>query len=370
MTVPFLDLQASYLEIQEEIETAVLGSLRSGRYIGGPEVEAFEREFAAFVEADHCVSLANGLAALQLAMKALDIGPGDEVLVPSNTFIATWLAVSEVGAVPIPVEPRNDSCNIDPDRIEAAITPRTKAIIPVHLYGQPADLDPVVAIARRHGLFVIEDAAQAQGARYKGKPLGSHGDIIAWSFYPGKNLGAAGDAGAITTNREDLAERVTLLRNYGSRVRYVNEVQGYNSRLDPVQAAILRVKLKHLRRWNARRVEIAARYTSEIRSNSVILPHVADWAEPVWHIYSIRHHERDSLREKLAKAGVETLIHYPIPPHLQQAYAALGYNEGAFPIAETMADTLISLPIGPAMTDEDVSFVITAVRRVLAEVEA
>nr|WP_294810979.1 DegT/DnrJ/EryC1/StrS family aminotransferase [uncultured Sphingomonas sp.] len=360
MMVPFLDLQTSYLEIQKEIETAVLDSLRSGRYIGGPEVEIFEQEFANFVKARHCVSLANGLAALHLAMKALGIGRGDEVIVPSNTFIATWLAVSEVGAIPVPVEPCSDSFNMDPAKIEGAITPRTKAIIPVHLYGQPADLDAIITIARQHGLHVVEDAAQAQGALYKGRPVGSHGDIVAWSFYPGKNLGAAGDAGAITTNNEDLAERVALLRNYGSRERYVNEVQGYNSRLDPVQAAILLVKLKHLRVWNARRAKIAARYTSEITSNTIVLPQVPDWAEPSWHLFCIRHPQRDQLRERLTAAGVETLVHYPIPPHLQKAYAELGYEKGAFPIAEGMADTLISLPIGPAMRDEQVDRVISA----------
>ena len=360
MTIPFLDLQASYRELQDEIEAAVLDSLRSGRYIGGPEVELFEREFADFVKADHCVSVANGLAALHLALKALDIGRGDEVIVPSNTFIATWLAVSEVGAVPIPVEPRNDSFNIDPDRIEAAITPRTKAIIPVHLYGQPADLDPVIVIARRYGLYVIEDAAQAQGALYKGRPIGAHGDIVAWSFYPGKNLGAAGDAGAVTTDRADLADRIALLRNYGSRKRYVNEVQGYNSRLDPVQAAILRVKLRHLREWNRRRAGIAARYTAQIPSGTITLPMVPDWAQPAWHLFCIRHPHRDTLRDRLAMAGVETLIHYPIPPHRQQAYADLGYGANAFPIAEAMATTLLSLPIGPAMTDAQVDQVIAA----------
>jgi dTDP-4-amino-4,6-dideoxygalactose transaminase len=360
MTVPFLDLQTSYREIQDELETAVIASLRSGRYIGGPEVEAFEREFADFVEADHCVTVANGLDALRLALRALGVGRGDEVIVPSNTFIATWLAVSDLGAVPVPVEPRNDTCNIDPALIEAAITPRTRCIIPVHLYGQPADLDPILAIARRHGLSVLEDAAQAQGARYKGKPVGAHGDIVAWSFYPGKNLGAAGDAGAVTTNRADLADQVALLRNYGSRERYVNEVQGCNSRLDPVQAAILRVKLRHLRGWNERRVQIAARYAAAVNSNAIVMPIVPDWAEPSWHLFCIRHPARDTVREKLAAAGVETLIHYPVPPHLQQAYADLGYEPGAFPIAEEMATTLISLPIGPNMTDDQVDRVVAA----------
>ena len=360
MSVPFLDLQASYLEIQDEIEAAVLGSLRSGRYIGGPDVEAFEREFAAFVQAEHCVAVSNGLSALHLALKALDIGPNDEVIVPSNTFIATWLAVSEVGALPVPVEPRVDSCNIDPDRIEAALTPRTRAIIPVHLYGQPADLDPILELARRHGLAVIEDAAQAQGAVYAGRPVGAHGDIVTWSFYPGKNLGAAGDAGAITTDRVDLADRIAMLRNYGSRERYVNEVQGYNSRLDPVQAAILRVKLRHLPAWNERRARIAARYHTEITDPAIVPPYVIGRARSAWHLYCIRHTDRDALRTRLSASGIETLIHYPIPPHLQAAYAGLGYGRGDFPIAESMADTLVSLPIGPTMSDDQVDRVIAA----------
>lgn len=360
MIVPFLDLQASYREIQNELEAAALSSLRSGRYIGGADVESFESEFAAFVEAGHCVAVSNGLSALHLAMRALGIGLGDEVIVPSNTFIATWLAVNEVGAVPVPVEPHDNSCNINPDLIEAAITSRTRAIIPVHLYGQPADLDPILALARKHGLFVVEDAAQAQGARYKGRAIGGHGDIVAWSFYPGKNLGAAGDAGAITTNNAALARQVALLRNYGSRQRYVNEVRGYNSRLDPVQAAILRVKLRHLAEWNGRRKRIAARYNSEITSNSITLPHVPDWADPAWHLYCIRHVDREVLQAKLSAAGIETLVHYPIPPHLQKAYADMGYSQGAFPIAEDMAATLLSLPIGPEMRDDQIDKVIAA----------
>lgn len=360
MTIPFLDLQASYREIQDDLEAEVLRSLRSGRYIGGPDVERFEHTFAAFVEAKHCVGVANGLDALRLALRALDIGAGDEVIVPSNTFIATWLAVSDVGATPVPVEPCADTYNIDPDLIPAAITSRTKAIIAVHLYGQPATLDPILALAHAHGLSVIEDAAQAHGARYKGRRIGAHGDIVTWSFYPGKNLGAVGDAGAITTNRADLADRVAVLRNYGSRERYVNEVQGYNSRLDPVQAAVLSVKLRHLDRWNARRTEIAARYAATVKTNALVMPVVPNWAEPSWHLFCIRHPERDALRAALVEAGVETLIHYPFPPHLQQAYAELGYGEGAFPIAEEMAQTLLSLPIGPELTDKQVDLVVAA----------
>lgn len=361
MKVPFLDLGASYRELQYEIEAEVLRSLRSGWYIGGADIEAFENDFAAFTGTQYCIGVANGLEALHLALRALDVGPGDEVIVPSNTFIATWLAVSECGAVPVPVEPDQATYNIDVGRVEAAITPKTRAIIPVHLYGQPANLDPLLELARCHGLRLLEDAAQAQGARYKGMPVGGSGDIVAWSYYPGKNLGALGDAGAVTTNDEGLADRIRVLRNYGSRQRYVNEVQGYNSRLDPVQAAVLRVKLRNLPEWNARRTRIASRYSAELAGCGLILPFVPEWADPVWHLYCIRHPQRDRLRERLAAAGVETLIHYPIPPHLQGAYAGLGYQKGAFPVAESMAETLISLPIGPAMNEQQVNRVISAV---------
>lgn len=361
MKIPFLDLGASYRELQEEIEAEVLRSLRSGWYIGGADVEAFENDFAVFTGAQHCVGVANGLEALLLALRALGVGPGDEVIVPSNTFIATWLAVSECGAAPVPVEPDIATFNIDAAKIEAMITPRTKAIIVVHLYGQPANLDDILEIARKHGLRVLEDAAQAQGARYKGVPIGGYGDVVAWSFYPGKNLGALGDAGAVTTNDEGFADRIRTLRNYGSRQRYVNEMQGYNSRLDPVQAAVLRIKLRHLSDWNARRTRVAARYSAELADCGLLLPFVPEWADPVWHLYCVRHPQRDLFRECLAEAGVETLIHYPIPPHLQGAYAGLGYQKGEFPVAESMADTLISLPIGPAMYEQQVDHVIAAV---------
>lgn len=360
MKVPFLDLGASYRELQDEIEAEVLRSLRSGWYIGGADVEAFEADFAAFTGAGCCVGVANGLEALRMGLLALDVRPGDEVIVPSNTFIATWLAVSECGAVPVPVEPDVATCNIDVSRIEEAITPKTRVIIPVHLYGQPSDLDPVLELARQHGLRVLEDAAQAQGACYKAKPVGSHGDVVAWSFYPGKNLGALGDAGAITTNDEALADRIRVLRNYGSRQRYVNEVQGYNSRLDPVQAAILKVKLRYLPEWNTRRAKIAAKYSKELVDCGLLLPHVPEWAEPAWHLYCVRHPQRDKLREYMSESGVETLIHYPIPPHLQMAYSELQYGKGKFPVAEAMADTLISLPIGPAMSEVQVDRVISS----------
>jgi dTDP-4-amino-4,6-dideoxygalactose transaminase len=249
--IPFLDLKAPYLELKAETDAAIARVVGSGWYVGGPEVEAFEAEYAQYCGAAHAVGVANGLDALHLALRAMGVGVGDEVIVPSNTYIATWLAVSQCGGTPVPVEPDERTYNINPALIEAAITPKTKAILPVHLYGQPADMDAILAVARQHKLLVLEDGAQAHGARYKGKRLGAHGHAVAWSFYPGKNLGAMGDGGAVTTNDADLAERIRVLRNYGSRVKYVNDVQGYNSRLDPLQAAILRVKLAHLDEWNA-----------------------------------------------------------------------------------------------------------------------
>jgi dTDP-4-amino-4,6-dideoxygalactose transaminase len=362
LTIPFLDLGAAYREIQAELESAVLASLRSGWYIGGQDVEAFEREFAAYTATQHCVGVANGLDALHLALRAMDIGAGDEVIVPSNTYIATWLAVSQCGAVPIPVEPLEATYNLDPGRIEAAITPRTKAILPVHLYGQPADLDPILSVARKHGLRVLEDAAQAHGARYKGKRIGGHGDVVAWSFYPGKNLGALGDAGAVTTNDPEIADRVRVLRNYGSRVKYVNEVKGCNSRLDPMQAVVLRIKLRHLDEWNARRTAIAARYTAELAGTGLVLPEAPEWAEPVWHLYVVQHPERDGLQKALQEAGIGTQIHYPIPPHLQEAYREAGYAAGRFPIAESMANRVLSLPMGPQLDDAGVTAAIVALK--------
>ena len=363
MNIPFLDLGAAYRELQTGIDAAVARTLASGHYIGGPEVEAFEDEFASYCGATHAIGVANGLDALHLALRSMEVGPGDEVIVPSNTYIATWLAASQCGATPVPVEPDARTFNIDPARIEAAITPRTKVILPVHLYGQPADMDAILAIARKHGLRVLEDGAQAHGARYKGQRLGAHGDAVAWSFYPGKNLGAMGDGGAVTTNDPQIADRIRVLRNYGSRVKYVNEVQGYNSRLDPLQAAILRVKLAHLDAWNARRRGIAARYQQGLADCGLTLPHVPDWAVPVWHLYVVQHPQRDALHKALADVGVGTLIHYPIPPHLQQAYAHSGWAQGAFPLAERMADQVLSLPMGPHMEADKVAAVIDAARK-------
>jgi dTDP-4-amino-4,6-dideoxygalactose transaminase len=360
--IPFLDLRATYLELRPEIDAAVSRVLESGWYILGPEVEAFETEWAAYCEAKHAVGLANGLDALTLALRALDIGPGDEVIVPSNTYIATWLAVSGVGATPVPVEPDVATHNIDPAQIEAAITSRTRALLPVHLYGQPADMDPILDIARRHGLRVIEDAAQAHGARYKGKRIGAHGEIVCWSFYPGKNLGALGDAGAITTDDTALAERVALLRNYGSRQKYVNEEAGVNSRLDPIQAAVLRVKLAVLDEWTDRRRSLATAYTEGLAESGLTLPYVPDWADPAWHLYVVRTSDRDALQDRLSEAGVGTLIHYPIPPHMQAAYSGMGIEPKALPLARDLASEVLSLPMGPQLGLDQVQDIVTALK--------
>lgn len=359
---PFLNLKSAYSELKHDIDAAVARVLDSGWYILGPEVETFEAEWAAFCEARYAVGLANGLDALILSLRALDIGAGDEVIVPSNTYIATWLAVSSVGAVPVPVEPYPATHNIDVSRIEAAITERTRVIMPVHLYGQPADMDPILEIARKHSLRVIEDAAQAHGARYKGKRIGAHGDIACWSFYPGKNLGAMGDGGAITTDNPDLAERISLLRNYGSREKYVNLETGVNSRLDPVQAAILKVKLKVLDEWTERRRKVANAYTEALEGSGLILPYVPDWAEPVWHLYVVRSPERDALQARLTEAGIGTLIHYPIPPHMQEAYAKLGLAPDALPLARDLAAEVLSLPMGPQLNSEQVVNVIAQIQ--------
>ena len=361
MIIPFLDLGAAYRELRSEIDAALHRVLDSGWYILGQEVEAFEAEWADYCGAGHAVGLANGLDALTLALRALDIGPGDEVIVPSNTYIATWLAVSAVGAVLVPVEPDEATYNIDPARIEAAITRRTRALLPVHLYGQPADLDPILTLAREHGLAVVEDAAQAHGARYKGKRIGAHGDVVCWSFYPGKNLGALGDGGAVTTNRADLADRIRVLRNYGSREKYVNEVQGVNSRLDPLQAAVLRAKLPHLDDWTDRRRAIAGAYLDGLSGGSPTLPHVPDWADPAWHLFVVGTPERETLQAQLTEAGIGTLIHYPIPPHMQAAYAGLGIADEALPLARSLSRQVLSLPMGPQMTEAQVHAVIAAV---------
>ena len=347
--IPFLDLKAAYDELSAELDEAVLRASRSGWYIGGPEVEAFESAYADYTESKYCVGVGNGLDALTLALRALDVGAGDEVIVPSHTFIATWLAVSAVGATPVPVEPPLGSYNIEVEGIRKAITPKTKAIMPVHLYGIPADMDAICALAKTHGLNVVEDAAQAHGAKVRGKRVGSHGDVVAWSFYPGKNLGALGDGGAITTNNDEIAKRVRMLGNYGSEVKYHNLEQGVNSRLDPLQAAVLAVKLKHLDAWNERRRLIANTYNHHLKTSSLSLPQVPKWAEPVWHLYVVQATQRESLQNALTTAGIGHLIHYPVPPHLQKAYQKLGLKQGSLPIAEQYANHVLSLPMGPQL---------------------
>lgn len=361
--VSFFDLKAAYAELQVEMDAAVKRVFASGRYIMGDELAAFETEFAAYCGAAHCIGVANGLDALHLILRSYDIGAGDEVIVPANTYIASWLAVSYAGATPVPVEPSEHTYNIDPAPIESAITPRTRAIIAVHLYGQPADMDAINAIAARRGLRVIEDAAQAHGARYKGRRVGALSDVAAFSLYPGKNLGAVGDGGLVVTNDCAVAERVRLLRNYGSRTKYYNEEKGFNSRLDELQAALLRVKLTKLDEWNERRRRIGVRYLRELSNlPDLRLPCVPNWAEPVWHQFVVRSSRRDTLQQYLKEKGVETLIHYPVPPHLQKAYYDLGLSEGSFPISEAIHREVLSLPIGPHLSGEEADYIIQAVR--------
>ena len=373
MTVPFLDVGATYRELAPGIDDAIRRVLSSGRYILGEETEAFEREFAAYCGVAHCVGVGNGLEALHLVLVAAGIGPGDEVIVPANTYIATWLAVTRAGALPVAVEPDAANANLDPSRVEEAITGKTKAILAVHLYGRPADMKALGEIAKRRGVLLLEDAAQAHGAEIDGRRAGGLGFAAGWSFYPGKNLGAFGDAGAVTTDDAALADRVRVLRNYGSRVKYENEVPGFNSRLDPLQAAILRVKLRELDRWNARRRAIAERYTEALSGlPGLTLPSLDSFTpsrlhaftRPSWHLYVVRSARRDALRAALAAEGIETLIHYPIPPHLSEAYGSVPFRARELPITERMAREVLSLPIGPHLRDDDVSAVIDAMRRI------
>ena len=359
MNVPFLDLKPAYRELQVELDAAWRRVMESGQYVLGEEVEAFEREFAAYCGAKHCVGVGNGLDALVLILRGYEIGLESEVIVPANTYIATWLAVSYVGGTPVPVEPNPQTYNLDPGQIEAAITSRTRAIIPVHLYGQPAEMETIREIALRRGLKVIEDAAQAHGAAYQGKRAGNLGDAAAFSFYPSKNLGAFGDAGAVVTNDDGIADRVRVLRNYGSRAKYYNEVKGVNSRLDPIQAGFLRVKLKYLDAWNARRSKVARQYLEALSEcPDLILPSVAPATEPVWHQFVLRHPLRDELQKYLKESGVGTLVHYPVPPHLSGAYADDGWKRGDFPTTEELADTVLSIPIGPHLGDDEIASVI------------
>ncbi len=358
--IPFLDLKSPYIELKDEIDDAIARVLNSGWYIGGVEVESFEAEYSNYCGAKYAVGVANGLDALHLALRAMGVSAGDEVIVPSNTYIATWLAVNQCGAIPVPVEPDDRTYNIDPTRIEAAISSKTKAIVPVHLYGQPADLDPILTLAKKYRLYVLEDGAQAHGARYKGKKVGSHGDAVAWSFYPGKNLGAMGDGGAVTTNNLEIANRIKSLRNYGSNRKYIHEVQGFNSRLDPVQAAILRVKLKYLDEWNGRRKLIANQYIKELSGSGLILPKVPEWADPAWHLFVIQSNDRENLMFEMSKNNIETLIHYPIPPSMQTAYHE--YANKDLPISINLSKKILSLPIGPHLKSAEGSKILSLLR--------
>jgi len=358
--VPFLDLGAVYQDLKSELDSAYKRCMDSGWYILGKEVADFEREFAEYCEAEHCIGVGNGLEALHLILHGYGIGPGDEVIVPANTYIATWLAVSYTGARPVPVEPDINTYNIDPALFELAITAKTRAIIAVHLYGQPADMDTINNVAKKHGVKVIEDAAQAHGAQYKGRKTGSLGDAAGFSFYPSKNLGALGDGGAVVTSDPELADRIHVLRNYGSRKKYENEVIGFNSRLDELQASLLRVKLKYLDDWNARRKIIADKYIQELAATELVLPDVPDWASPAWHLFVVHLNNRDLIREKLYEAGIDTQMHYPIPPHWSGAYKQ-NYSNSCFPISEALANSVLSLPMGPHLDSHQHNIVIKAV---------
>jgi dTDP-4-amino-4,6-dideoxygalactose transaminase len=354
MKIPFLELAPSYLELKAEIDAAISGVLAGGWYILGKEVARLEEEFAQYLGAKHCIGVANGLDALVLSLMAYEIGPGAEVIVPSNTYFATALAVSRAGAQVVFVEPNVETHNLDPLRLEAAITKRTAAVIPVHLYGLPADMDAINAIAHKHGIRVIEDAAQAHGSKYKGRRTGSLGDAAAFSFYPGKCLGAFGDGGAVVTNDDQIANKVRALRNYGSQAKYFNDYQGLNSRLDELQAAILRVKLRYLDEWNGRRGKLVSLLQNTLRE----VPQVTPPAEPsgiesCWHLYVIRTPERDRVQQALESCGIGTMIHYPLPPYRQEAYAELDLPKGSFPIADQLADEVLSLPMGPHLADRE-----------------
>lgn len=353
MTTPavsFLDVGATYTALSSEIDAAYRRIMTSGWYLLGPELEAFESDFAAHSGAVACAGVGSGLDALVLSLRALDVGPGDEVIVPSNTYIATWLAVSAVGATVVPVEPDEDTFNLTAEAVGHAITPSTAAVLPVHLYGCPADVVGIDAVARRHGIPVVYDGAQAHGATVGGQPVGAFGDLTAWSFYPGKNLGAFGDGGAVTGRDPRLIDRIRRLRNYGSDVKYVNQERGFNSRLDELQAAVLAVKLRHLDEWNARRLSQARLYTRSLEGVHLRLPAVAGDVVSSWHLYVVRHDERDRLQAALADRGVSTLIHYPIPPHRQQAYGDHAF--GPLPIADRLAEQVLSLPLGPHLLPE------------------
>lgn len=358
MKIPFVTFKPLEAELDKDIRDAFERVYTRSWYIEGKEDEAFEKAFAEYCDSKYCVGVGNGLDALFLALKALGIKAGDEVIVPSNTYIATALAVTYVGATPVFVEPDIRTFNIDPNKIENAITEKTKVIMPVHLYGQACDMDPIMEIAKKYKLYVVEDCAQAHGATYKGKVIGSFGDAAGFSFYPGKNLGALGDAGAIITNNENVASKVRILGNYGSDYKYHHVYQGNNSRLDELQAAFLAAKLPHLDKVNVERRRIANMYIKGIKNRKIILPYIPSYTTPVWHIFSIRCKRRTELEKFLNDAGIGTNKHYPIPMHLQKCYKNLGFKEGDFPIAEEISNTQLSIPMYYGMTDEEIQYVI------------
>jgi len=359
--VPFLDVGACYRELKAEYDAAWHRVVESGWFILGEEVEAFETEFAAACGTSHCIGTGNGLESLFLILRGYGIGAGDEVIVPAFTFIATWLAVSHTGARPVGVGPGEHGFQMDPARVAAAVTSRTRAILAVHLYGEPSDMDAFREIARRNNLRLIEDAAQAHGTKWRGKPAGGLGDAAGFSFYPAKNLGAFGDGGAVATNDRELADAVRRLRNYGGLGKHDHDVCGYNSRLDSLQAALLRVRLRHLETWNARRGALARTYLKGLAGTRCVLPVVPEWAQSSWHLFVIRHPEREALRVHLQARGIETAIHYPVPPHLSRAYASSGYSRGDFPRTERLAETVLSLPMGPHVDAASAERVIKAV---------
>ncbi|NBW98577.1 DegT/DnrJ/EryC1/StrS family aminotransferase [bacterium] len=361
--VPFLDLKAAYQELKGDFDLAYSRVMERGHFIMGPELEAFEREFADYCGTRFALGVGNGLDALTLLLKAINIQPGDEVLVPVHTFIATWLAVSSLGGVPVPVPIKQSTYNLDPAQIVKSISKKTKAIIPVHLYGQPVEMSEILDIAKKNKLKVIEDAAQAHGARYSGKRVGTFGDAAAFSFYPGKNLGCFGDGGAVVTNDDEIHHRVKMIRNYGSVKRYHHDVLGINSRLDELQAAFLRARLRHLDEWNTRRQQIARHYQDQLSQTAGLkLPQEEDKCESVWHLFVVEHPQRDQLQSHLMDQGIQTLIHYPLPPHLSGAYSAQVHGESSFGEVEAMCNRLLSLPIGPQMTPQQIDRVVSSVQ--------
>jgi len=360
--IPCLDLKAQHQQIKEEIFAAFEQVYNQTAFSGGPFVEAFEKGFAEYIGANYCIGVANGTVALHLAMLALDIGPGDEVIVPANTFIATAWGVSHAGATPVFVD-CDATWNIDPTKIEAAITPKTKAIIGVHLYGQPFDVDAVKAICDRYGLFLVEDAAQAQGARYKGKTVGTFGEMACYSFYPGKNLGACGEGGGITTNNKEYADRLRSLRNHGSTQRYYHDEIGFNYRMGGLEGASLSVKLKYLEGWNNRRREIAGQYKRGIVNPKITMQKQPEWADSIYHLFVITTEEKAELVRYLENNHIIPAYHYPVPCHLQKAYAHLGHGKGAFPDSENLAEYCISLPMYAELTDAEVNHIISTINK-------